>query len=196
MMKNILKAAVLMATFTTGVANASPTDFEFSYTFSSGDTLTGTLIGSLDSTGTYITNISDVQAYLDGVQFLDDPATGSLDLVAWNTTTSAYDDTIAPVFSTNIALNNFAFADTDMATNLAASNYFLFINDPTLGQEVLAVNNNNLDSNGNPQFAVDSPAINSWSISAVIPVPTTLPLMLSGLGVLAAAARRKAKSSL
>ncbi|MDD4914001.1 MAG: VPLPA-CTERM sorting domain-containing protein [Methylococcales bacterium] len=186
-MKYLLKAAVLMAAFTHGAAHAD--QFDFSYLFSSGDILTGNLIGTLDGTGTYITNISDVQIAFDGTQFLPDSTTGYLDIVAWNATTSTYDNSIAPVFSTNVALNNFAVADVDMAVNMNTSNYFSFINDPSYGQVAIAVNNNVLDANSNAQTAIDSPASGTWTITAV-PVPSSLPLMLSGLGVFAAARRR------
>lgn len=188
-MKNLLKAAVIMAAFSSTAASADQT-FDFSYTFSSGDVLNGSLLGTIDSTDTYITNISDVVAYFDGTQLLPDSSTGYLDIVAWNTTTSTYDDTITPVFSTNIALNNFAIADTDLAVNFADTNYFSFINDPNYGQVAIAVNNNTLDSNGNALTATDSPASGVWSVTAV-PVPGAMPLLLSGMGILAAASRRR-----
>jgi hypothetical protein len=188
-MKNLLKAAVLMAAFSSTAANANQA-FDFSYTFSSGDVLHGTLLGTMDSTSTYVTNITDVSAWFDNTQLLPDSSTGYLDIVAWNTSTSGYDDTITPVFSTNIALNNFAIADTDMAVNLAASNYFSFINDTNYGQVAIANNNNTLNSNGNALTASDSPAGGVWSVTAV-PLPGAMPLLLSGLGLLAAASRRR-----
>ena len=188
-MKKLLTTAAILAALTTGAANADTT-FDYSYTFSSGDVFSGSLQGNLDPTGTYITNISNVQAFLDGVQFLNDTATGSLDVVAWNTTTESWDDSITPVVSTNAALNNFAFADTDLAVNTLWSNGFLFVNDANLGgQTVFGVNSNITDGNGNALSAIDSPA-GTWSITAV-PVPASLPLMISGLGLLAAAARRR-----
>lgn len=189
-MKNTLRTAVLLAIFGAGNANADTTQFDFTYTFSSGDTLTGNLLGTLDSTGQYITNISEVQAALDGTAFMPDSGSGYLDIVAWNTTTGSYDDTMAPVFSLTAALNNFAFADVDMAIDMNPGNYFSFINDPSYNQVAIAVNNNVLDSYGNAQTVIDSPASGTWTVTAV-PLPGALPLLLSGLGLLGLA-RRKA----
>ncbi|MGD0958256.1 MAG: VPLPA-CTERM sorting domain-containing protein [Methylomonas sp.] len=193
-MKSLLKTAAVLAVLTSGAAQANE-QFDFSYIFSSGDVITGSMWGNLDPTGLYIQNITNVQAFLDGVQFLNDISTGSLDATAWNTTTGTWDDTIAPVVSTNASLNNFAFGDTDVASNPSGvSNYFFFINDPTQGQQVFAVNTNNLDSNGNAQSAFDSPAATgAWTITAV-PLPATLPMLTSGLAILGLAARRRAKA--
>jgi len=181
-------AAALAATLASGAASAE--NFDFSYTFSSGDVISGSFQGTWNSTHTAALNITDVTASLDYVPFLADANTGYLDVTAWNTTTGTWDDTIAPVISTNAANNNFVFADTDVAVNTAASNYFFFINDATQGQQAFAVNTNVLDINGNAQSAFDAPAAGSWSLTAV-PLPTTLPMMLSGLGLLVAAARRR-----
>jgi hypothetical protein len=201
-MNNLLKAAVLATVLTTGVANAS--EFDFSYTFNTTDSLgnnndviTGTFFATLDRTGTYFTNVSNVQAALNGVQFLNDSTSGSLDVTAWNTTTSAYDATIKPVISTNAALNNFVFGDTNAATNISGlTNYFVFTNDPSQGQNVGAYDANVSNSTGNQISVFDSPATTgagSWTVSAVtaVPLPTTLPMLLTGLGLLAAAARRR-----
>lgn len=196
-MKKLLITAAICAVMTTGVAsaNAPEQDFAFSYTFSSGDIINGTFLGNFDATGTNVVNITNVNASLDGVQFLNDAAISSLDVTAWNTSTGTWDNTIAPVVSTNASLNNFAFGDTNVASNPSGvSNYFYFINDPNQGQQVFAVNTNNLDSNGNAQSAYDSPAtVANWTLTAV-PLPTSLPMMISGLAMLGAAARRRVKA--
>jgi hypothetical protein len=192
-MKKILTAAAILATLTTGIANAE--NFDFSYTFTNSDsltpsyasvdTITGSFMGTLDPSTTLISNISDIQVSFDGVAFM-----GPLIATGWNTTTSAYDDTIAAVVSTNAALNNFAFADTDVAVNTGWNNGFVFINDPNYGQNLLAFNNYVQDSNSNTLSVLDTTANATWTVTAV-PVPAALPMMLSGLGVLAAAARRR-----
>ena len=121
-MKKLLTAAALLATFTVGAANAAESQFDFSYSFASGDLLTGSLIGNLDATGTYIQNISNVQVVFDGVPFSNDVAINALDVTAWNTATTGWDDTATPVVSLNPLLNNFVFADTDVAQNLGKGN--------------------------------------------------------------------------
>ena len=101
-MKKLLITAAICAVMTTGVAsaNAPEQDFAFSYTFSSGDIINGTFLGNFDATGTNVVNITNVNASLDGVQFLNDAAISSLDVTAWNTSTGTWDNTIAPVVST------------------------------------------------------------------------------------------------
>ena len=189
-MKFLAKAAVMAAVLVSGSANAT-TQFDFSYTFSSGDTITGYLFGNVDTTGNYIQSISNVSVNFDGTQFLNDTSTSALDLVAWNTTTGAWDNTIAPIVSFTASLNNFGFADVNLATNTSYSNVFSFANDATnFGGQVVSATNVNTTPNS---IAVDGTAYGTsgtWSIAAV-PVPTSLPLMLSGLGMLAVAARRR-----
>ena len=131
-MKKILTVAAFLATLTTGAANAE--NFDFSYTFSTSDsltpvytsvdTITGSFTGTLDTSTTLISNISDIQVTFDGVAF-----TGPLIAVAWNATTSNFDDMIAPIVSTNAALNNFAFGDAGVAIG-NPNQYLAFINDP------------------------------------------------------------------
>ena len=189
-MMNLLSKALVVAALATGSAHATETQFDFSYTFSSGDIISGYLFGNVDSTGNYIINVTNVQATFDGVQLLTDSGTGSLDAVAWNTTTSSFDDTIPAIVSFNAALNNFGFADVDLAVNSSYSNDFIFANDTTLGGQMIFAS----DVNTTPQMnALDGTAYSTsgtWAIAAV-PLPTSLPLMLSGLGILAAAARRR-----
>ncbi len=196
-MKKILTAAVLLATLTTGTANAD--NFDFSYTFtsqdpltpsySSVDSITGSFSGTLDPATTLISNISAIQVSFDGVALI-----GPLTAIGWNTTTSSYDDTIAPVVSANAALNNFAFADIDLAVNTGWMNGFVFINDPFYGQNVLAYDGYIQDSTGIQLSNLDFPANSSWTVVTAVPVPAALPMMLSGLGLLAAIARRRLNS--
>jgi len=181
-MKKLFKAAALVATFTAGSANAQVSTFDFSYIFNStdaiGEVVTGSLVGELN--GLYITNISDVQVFLNGAQFL-----GPLTVAGWDPAALAWDNT--PVLSTDKSLNNFIFADSNVPTDFSPSNYFWFTNDATNGQDVLAVNTNvNLNNTAEDSQVVGG----TWTIAAV-PLPTSLPLMISGLGLLAAAGRRR-----
>ncbi|MDD4915893.1 MAG: hypothetical protein PHW13_12745 [Methylococcales bacterium] len=190
-MKYLVKAAVLAAMFTTGSASATETQFDFSYIFSSGDVITGNLMGNVDGTGNYIINISNVQATFDGVALLPDTGTGYLDAAAWNTTTGAWDNTIPAVVSFNAALNNFGFADVNLALNTSYSNGFAFVNDAVnVGGQLVFATDVNVTPNLNAEDATSLSTAGTWSLTAV-PLPTSLPLMLSGLGLLAAAARRR-----
>jgi hypothetical protein len=194
-MKKILTAAAILATLTTGVARADT--FDFSYTFSNGDqltpsyasadTVTGSFSGTLDTSSNLISNIADIQVSFDGVAF-----SGPLIATGWNTTTSFYDDTIAPIVSPIASLNNFAFADVDLAVNQQWNNGLVFVNDPNAGgQTILAYNGNIQDSSGSQLAVADSPLNASWTVVAAVPLPSSLPMMLAGLGLLATAARRR-----
>jgi hypothetical protein len=176
-MKITLFFTTLWVLFTYEAAYANETTFDFSYHFSDGiSAITGSLQGEPDATGLYINNISNIAVSLNDVEF-----NGPITATAWNPATGAWDDTIPAKISTNAALNNFSLADTDMAVNASALNFFWFINDPNFGQTVFAVNNNYHDVNGNALYqAYDSQANSSWTITAV-PLPASLPMLATGL---------------
>lgn len=176
-MKKILTAAAVAAILASGIASAAST-FDFSYTFGDSSTVTGSLLGDLN--GLFINNVSNVQVSLNGTAF-----SGPLYASAWNTAIGNWDNTIAPVVSTNAALNNFIFADTNVPTDFGASNYLYFINDPTQGQQVFGDNLNTGD------IAFDGPASATWSIAAApVPLPASLSMLISGLGLFGVMMRR------
>ena len=180
-MKNILKAGILLAALTSFAANA--TTYDFSYTFGDSSVITGSLSGNLN--GAYVDNISNVHVSFNGTAF----SGGSLFNAAWNTATGNFDNTIAAVVSTNGALNNFVFADSNVPADYSASNYFYFVNDPaTYGHEAFAVNYNTVTVDS----ALDNPSNASWSlVAAPVPEPETHAMLLAGLGLIGVAARRR-----
>ena len=175
--KLILAAAVLAA----GSGAAQASTFDFSYTFSDGQTLTGSLEGTLS--GDLVTNLSDISVTFDGNTY-----SGPLFAGVFNAASGAYDySTNTAVVSTDATKNNFIFADNTDPTANNVKNFFYFFNGATPSgdpQAVLAGNTVTGD------LGIDIPSSAQWTLKPV-PVPAALPLVISGLGLLAAAKRRR-----
>jgi hypothetical protein len=191
MFKSFLKAMALCAAFIGGAAHAST--FDFSYTFADGLALTGSLSGTLN--GALVNGISNVDVTFNGTAF-----NGPLYIGSFNAASSTYNySSGAAVVSTNASLNNFIIADSNDPQGNGATNYFYFVNGATPSgvgtQEVLAVNGNVLTNNtdlANPALGY---AAGTWTLTPV-PIPAALPLMASGLGLIATKRRRRIQGAL
>lgn len=178
-MKIIRNTAVLLATLTALAANA--TTYGFSYTFDDSNVVTGSMSGTL--VGDYLQNISDVHVKLNGTDF----SGANLSIAAFNTATHDWDNGVGARVSTKAALNEFIIADANVPMDNAVSNYFYFINDPAMfGREVFAVNYNT------GAFALDNPANASWQLTAVVPEPASVAMLLGGLALIGVVRRRRA----
>src|SRR5215475_5642197 len=90
-MKFLIKAAVIAAALGASAA-ASATTFDFSYTFTDGQQITGSLDGTLN--GTTLSNISDLQLSLNGIAFgggSDPSGPTSLQIYGWDTGNQTFD---------------------------------------------------------------------------------------------------------
>jgi hypothetical protein len=187
-MKLLVKAAVIAAALSASAA-ANAAMFDFSYTFTDGQKVNGSLDGTLN--GTTISDISNLQVSLDGIAFTggsDANGATSLKLYGFDAANGSYDGTAT--FSTVSSHNNFAIADEDPSTN---PNYFFsFLGDPSLGGPLIGAGNF-LQGNGAGGFQAAGDTVDSgtWNV-APVPLPAALPLLLSGLGVFGFAKRRRA----
>lgn len=186
-MKMLVTAAAI-AVALGGSAVASAGVFDFSYTFGDGQQVTGSLDGTTTDGGQTVSDISNLQVYLNGIAFTG--GVGPLQLNAWNTSLESYDDTTPVVLSANESLNNFIISDVDAANSTAADYYFTLVNDPAgVGNSAVALNYLQSDSFSGPgtnQLAIDD-GTGTWSLTAApVPLPATLPLFISGLGGLGA----------
>lgn len=189
-MNKSIKVLAIMACMAGGAAHASQV-FDFSYTFTDGQSLFGTLTGTevAGSGGAFtVSNISNISLTFDGNQFSGTLSAGTYNSAApaapWNFAANA------AVVSTNASANNFIIADsTDPAGN-NVTNYFYFVNGATPSgsgtSEVLAANFNTGDAD------LDNPAAGVWSLTAVpVPLPAGLPLLGSALGIFGLGAFRR-----
>lgn len=182
-MKKFLNAALLIASLCSGAAQAET--YLFSYTFGDGPVISGSMTGHLK--GDLLEGIADVHATLNGTDFV-----GPLFQSAWNSSTHNWDNAMAAVVSTDVSKNNFIFGDADAQHNPnGMSNYFFIVNgSDAIGRQAFAINCNVGDCN---DVALDTPANASWSlVAAPVPEPATGAMLLAGLGLVGALARRRA----
>jgi len=198
--KHLFRTAAACAVLGSGGAYAST--FDFSYTFADGQQVTGDFTGATTNGGQSVTNISNIQMSLNGIGMAPVVVSGqtlggALQANTWNPTLGAFDDTTPVTVFANGALNNFIFSDVDAAVNSSPDYEFAYLNDVTNGQQqVVAANFLQTDafSQGSTQLALDSPGnASSWTLTEVtpVPVPATLALFVSGLGLVGISRRRR-----
>jgi len=195
MIKQFLTAAAVCAVLTGGAARAAT--YDFTYTFSDGQEVTGSFNGVSTDGGLAVTDISGIQASLNGIAMAPVLVSGNtlgaaLQANTWNTTLEAFDNTTPVTVYFNGALNNFIFSDVDASTNSSPDYEFAYINDPNEAG-VVAANFLQTDSYspGSTQLALDAtPNSASWSLTPV-PVPAPLLLLGSGLALFGVIGRRR-----
>jgi hypothetical protein len=109
MIKKLLTAAAVCAALSSGAAQA--TTFDFSYTFTDGQELTGSFSGTTANGGLSATNISNLQVAFAGTAFTGG-VSPTLVLNSWNSSSTSPGWNSASVPTTiyaNGSLNNFVF---------------------------------------------------------------------------------------
>ncbi len=154
--------------------SAHAATFDFSYTFASGDSVIGSVDGTLS--GAFVDNLSNLHLSYDGHAF-----SSATVAMTWDPTIS--DFSAAPVrLAFDGSLNEFLF--TDGTLNFAFINDVANFGGPSISASDFDLLQNNTDIDG---------AINNWSLTAA-PVPEngSLAMLLAGLGLVGFAARRRA----
>ncbi len=160
------------------VGTAHAATFDLTYTFTSGDVITGTLEGTLN--GSFVEDLQAVTLSFDGAAF-----TGTTVAQTWDPASSAF-SADAPRLSTDAASNEIVFTTTDGAFS------FGMVNDAANfgGQLAFATNQNSLDHSA----ASDIAGAGTWSlVPAAVPDAPAFPMVLAGLGLLGIVARRRAQ---
>ena len=156
------------------VGSAHAATFDFSYTFASGNSVTGSVEGTL--AGAFVDNLSNLKLSYDAHAFSS--ATVGM---TWDPTIS--DFSAAPVrLAVDGSQNEFFF--TDGTLNFAFINDVANFGGPSISASDYDLPLNNTDIDG---------AVNKWTLTAA-PVPENAPLamLLAGLGLVGFAARRRA----
>ncbi|MBV8682041.1 MAG: PEP-CTERM sorting domain-containing protein [Caulobacteraceae bacterium] len=179
--------AVVGACACLATGSASAAKFDFSYTFDTGDTVTGSFTGTLS--GNDVTGLSNVTASFDGAPFA---GSGSLNMYAYTSAGSKCGSCYASsgaVASFDPDKNNFFLTDASLSSvqDGAASQYFYLIPWPN-GAATEATQYNG------PTGLVDSYngdfIEGNWSLTAAsVPEPSAWVLMLVGIGAMGGALR-------
>ncbi|MYM35062.1 PEP-CTERM sorting domain-containing protein [Duganella sp. FT94W] len=177
-MKNVIRfGAVVIAMALSTIANA--TTFEFSYKFNSGVTVTGTFDGTAN--GNLVTGLSNASLSLNGASLGNNLYIYVMNgfVPSWNVGNA--------VASFDGYANNFIFAD---GGRLSSHNYFFstktdgFLSPVSYSASLSTLDTYQYDSG--PAGAIQG----GWHLAAV-PEPETYAMLLAGLGLVGAIARRK-----
>ncbi|MDB5777538.1 MAG: hypothetical protein JWP38_3671 [Herbaspirillum sp.] len=181
-MKNILRVAGFVSMMAAS-AMSHATAYDFSYTFSTGNAITGSFDGS--ASGNLVTILSNLAISLDGVPFND-----SGNLSSYGFPNGSFGG--PGIVSFNGLENNFIAGDGDLmyfvSTNMLAM--AAYNNGSTDTAWYLVDAGLNEDANG----LYDA---SRWNLSAVsaVPEPEAYMLLLAGLGLAGIMARRRRAGS-
>lgn len=191
-MKQLMRLALFAISIFSGAVQAE--SFRFSYTFSSGEKVTGTFDGT--QSGNLVTGLSNAYVYVDGVSFEEN---GSLGIFAIN-----YDnprDSNA-VVSFDGRQSNFMFRSQDNRSSFYIFPFGLTNHPNSISVELwFSTISSHYPPGSNPgelnDISYDGSVESRWSLAAAtsVPEPETRAMLLAGICLIGFAAWRKPMSA-
>ena len=182
---NRLGAIGLVAAAMLVAAPAMAATFDYSYTFDTGDVVSGSFDGDLS--GELVTNLSNITANLNGTPF-----NGSPGLTSFIETCNFGCYGPGGVASFDVFQNNFVFSDAPDVSS-PSTNFFYMIpwyNNPPEATQYFG-------PTGWIDYYNSSLIAQNWSLTEVdaggVPEPGTWALLIAGLGLAGFALRRRAE---
>lgn len=185
-----VRAGFIAVTFVCSSFLVSAATFDYSYTFSKGDVVTGSFDGVLNADGNTVSGLTGISALFNGVAL-----NGSGNLYAASYTGAGFVSGSA-VASMDGTANNFFFSDVDFPNNLAFSSFFTLLPLGAVSTNYAEVGDASdsfaLDF-GRPDLELGAYNPSRWTLTAVSAVPEveTGLTMLVGLGLMGMLARRR-----
>lgn len=181
-MVHILRVIIAFAVSFLCVTGHAGQIYTYSYTFASGDVITGSFHGNGDVH--LVTGLSNITAVLNGTEF---NRSGNLFGIGQDAFGYVEGGAVA---SDSLALNRFLFIDSDFPTDTGYTNFFgIMDSDPPIAAY-----------DGFMTYATDDQLVQGrWSLTligddgdpAAVPEPASAVLLLAGIGAIAVTRRKR-----